>query len=322
VPLLTRRQITILALAAFLPASSAAGQDTAAWERWEKATGDALVRFLPNASPWGLTVDPSAPFSGPANETYTYRGADSMLHKYPSYIVHQTWWFNDAELARQMADLQKEQASFKRESETKLDEFMKAHGAEMQAAEKAHLAEMQKLQKEGADLFNQGKSAQGQAVLEKLQKLGPFIYPAYQALTESLDKRQNEFADRERALQNRRREVSFQIHTNRTPATTAPAFVAMKPVGTLAGHPFYRQVRGSLNMGSGTTTMVDLAVLLAPPGYENPKVKIGHRELAVKSIVVWAWIESRPDTILSDEAVARKVLVSVDYDGLARLIEP
>jgi len=75
-------------------------------------------------------------------------------------------------------------------------------------------------------------------------------------------------------------------------------------------------------MGGWIETMVDLAVFVGPPGYENPKVKIGHRELTTKSIVVWAWIESRPDTIQADEAAARKVLESINYDGLAKLIAP
>jgi hypothetical protein len=312
----------VLALAAFLLANSAAGQDANAWDRWEKATGDALIRFLPNASAFGMTVDPYPPFSGPANETYQYKGANSMVYKYPSYIVHQTWWFDDAELSRQTAEVKKENDAFKQKSDKVLQEFMKVHGAEMKAAETAHLAEMQKLQKEGADLFNQGKTQQGQAVLEKLEKLGPFVYPPYQQLTESLDKRQKEIDDRERKLSGRRRNVSFRIHTNRTPTATAPAFLAMKPSGALAGHPFFRQLRGNMNMGDRTETLVDLAVFLAPPGYENPKVKIGHRELAVKSIVAWAWIESRPDTIQADEAAARKVLESIDYSGLSKLIQP
>ena len=315
-------QITVLALGAFLLLHSAVGQTDAAMDRWCKTTGNALARFLPNASPWGMTVDPYPPFSGAANETYVYKGADSLVHQYPSYIVHQTWWINDAELFRQMAELNSEKETQKRQADAALQEFMKAHGAEMQAAQKARLAEMEKLSKEGADLYNQGKPQQGQAVIEKLQKLGPFIYPPYQQLTESLDKQQKQIADRERTLSNRRRQVSFQIHTNRTPTTTAPAFTAMKPAGTLGGHPLYRQLRGNTDMGGWIETMVDLAVLLAPPGYENPKVKIGHRELAVKSIVVWAWIESRPDTIQADEAATRKVLESIDYKGLSKLIEP
>ena len=65
-----------------------------------------------------------------------------------------------------------------------------------------------------------------------------------------------------------------------------------------------------------------LAVFLGPPGYENPKIRIGHREFAVKTIVVWAWIESHPNTVKADEAAVRKVLESMDYDGLAKLIEP
>jgi len=317
-----RRPITILVLGAFLLANSAAGQDAAAFDRWGKSMNDALVRFLPNASAFGMTVDPYPPFSGPATETYEYKGANSMLSKYPSYIVHQTWWVNDAELARQTAEVKKEKGAFKHERDAALQEFMKAHGDEMRAAQKAHLAEMEKLQKEGADLFNQGKMAQGQAVLGKLQELGAFAYPPYQTLTESLDKRQKELDDRERNLTNRRRKVSFQIHTNRTPTTTAPAFSPMKPAGTLAGHPFYRELRGNLNMGSWTETMVDLAVFLGPAGYQNPKIQIGHRELVVKSIVVWAWIESRPDTIQADETAARRVLESIDYNGLSKLIKP
>lgn len=157
-------------------------------------------------------------------------------------------------------------------------------------------------------------------MLEKISKSGAFVYPAYQALTESFNTRQKELDDRERKLTSRRRSVSFQIHTNRTPTTTAPAF-SPKAAGTLAGHPFYRQVRGNFKMGDSTETMVDLAVFLGPPGYQNPIIQIGHRELAVKSIIVWAWIGSRPDTIQADEAAARKVLESIDYKGLSALIE-
>ena len=75
-------------------------------------------------------------------------------------------------------------------------------------------------------------------------------------------------------------------------------------------------------MGGWTETLVDLAVFVGPVGYENPKVKIGHRELTTKCVVVWALIESLPDKIQADEAAARKVLESINYDGLAKLIAP
>jgi hypothetical protein len=37
---------------------------------------------------------------------------------------------------------------------------------------------------------------------------------------------------------------------------------------------------------------------------------------------VWACIQSRRDTVKADEAIVRKLLEKVDYDGLSRLMEP
>jgi len=315
-----QRQLAILAIGTLLLTNSVAGQDADAMSRWGQTTGDALVHFLPNASPWGMSVDPSPLFSAFANETYDYKGANSMVRKYPSYVVHQTWWFDDAGLARQVADLEKEKTALKQETEKAGEEFLRVHGAEMKAFEKAHLAEMETLSKQVADLTQQGKSEQAQAALKKLEGLSP-VYPPYQALTASLDKRQQELTDRERALTNRRRQVNFRIYTNRTSLTTAPKY-APKPAGTLAGHPFYRQDEGNMKAGGWDTSLVDLAVYVGPPGWENPRVRIGRKELAVKCIVVWAWIESHLDTLKADEAAVRKVLESMDYNGLAKLIQP
>jgi hypothetical protein len=58
---------------------AAAAQTPEALDRWLKANDAALMRFLPNASSAGMTVDPAPAFSGPANETYTYKGANSMV---------------------------------------------------------------------------------------------------------------------------------------------------------------------------------------------------------------------------------------------------
>jgi hypothetical protein len=311
------KQSALLIACALLLLSLAVAQDDDAWAREGQKMGDELIRFLPNATTQGMTVDPYPPFSAFANETYVYKGADSMVHRYPSYIVHQTWWIDDAELSRQMADLEKEKAALKQEMETAGGDFFRLHGTELKAFEKDHLAESEALSKQAADLAQQGKYDDAQAVLKKMEKL-PAVYPPYQALTDSLNKQQEALTDRERTLTSHRRNISFQIHTNRTPATTAPAFNP-KSAGTLAGHPLYRQERG---IGNRDSTLVDLAVYVGPPGYENPRVKIGHRELTVKCIVVWAWIASHSDTIKADEAAARKVLESIDYNGLAKLIEP
>jgi hypothetical protein len=317
-----QRHIATLALGTLLLANSAAAQDADAWDRWGKTWGDTLVRFLPNASPWGLTADPYPFFRAFANETYVYKGADSMVRKYPSYITHQTWWFNDAELSRQISGLEKEKAAAKQQFEKESDEFYSVHGAEVKALEKAHLAQMDALAKQIADLAKQGKYDESQPLVKKLEALGPFVYPPFQALTESYDKHQKDMEERERQLTNRKRQVSFQIHTNRTPTTTAPKFTQMKPADTLAGHPLYRQDEGNSKTGDWDESWVDLAVFLGPPGYENPKTKIGHREFAIKTIVVWAWIQSHPSTVKADEAAVRKVLESLDYAGLSRLIEP
>jgi hypothetical protein len=74
--------------------------------------------------------------------------------------------------------------------------------------------------------------------------------------------------------------------------------------------------------GDRVESIVNLAVFLGPSGFQNLHANLVDRQLSVKCIVVWAWIESRPDTIQADEATARKVLEKIDYDGLSKMIEP
>jgi len=275
---------------------------------------------MPNASPQDMTVDPYPLASSAADETYVYKGADSLVYEYPSYQVQQDWWYNDPQLDLEMAQLEKDKVSHKQEVETAADEFEKEHGAERKAYEDARRAEADRLSKQVAELANQGKINEVQPLIEKLEKASNNVYPPFQALMDSLNKKGQELDERGRTLESRRRKVTFVIHTNRTPSTTAPALHPL-PAGNLAGHPFFRQTPEILN-GAVTHTLVRIAVSLAPPGYVNPKVKIGHRILVTRSIVVWAWIESRPEMIAADEAAARKVLESMDYNGLAKLIEP
>ena len=299
-----------LAASALLPLSLAAAQDDEALSRWGQATGDALVHFLPNAAPWGFSPDPSPIFNAFANDT---------THKYVALVVHKLWWFDDPELSLQLAGLEKEKQALRRQEEKANEDFQRDHGAEMQALEKARVAEMETLSKQAQDLFTQGKYEEGKAVMEKIK---PFHYPpSFESLMASFDKRQQELTDREQELSRRRRQVSFRIYTNRTPSKTAFAYPA-KPIGTLAGRTLYRQSY-TLKMGKDyETANSNLAVFLGPPGYQNPHVSLAERQPKVKCIVVWAWIESRPDKIQADEATVKKVLESVDYDGLAKLLEP
>lgn len=308
----------VFAILAVLAALPACAQDRDALSRWAEESDKELVRFLPNASQWNMTVDPDPLFSGPANETYDYKGVNSIVTKYPSYVVHQDWWYNDPALAQEQSDLQREKSEFKQEEERKLQEFEQMHSAEMKAWDDDQKAKQNALVQQADPLLKQGKYEEAGKILKSFT---PQPYAPFKELADSIDKKQKEMDERDRALQIRRRMVTFQIQTNRTPTTTAPAFHPA-PLGTLAGHPFFRQVRGTLDMGGRKQTLVDLAVFVGPPGYVNPKVKIGERQLAVKSVVVWAMVQSLPNSIDADEAAARKVLESVDYNGLSALIQP
>jgi hypothetical protein len=316
------RRLIRVVLAVFILAVVAAAQDEEATNRWLAAMDKALVPFMPNASPQGMTVEPYPPASSAANETYVYKGADSLVYEYPSYQVQQDWWYNDPQLDLELAQLEKDKASHKQEVESAADEFEKAHGAERKAYEDARRAEADRLSKQVGELASQGKIDEARPLIEKLEKASNYVYPPFQALMDSLNKKGQELDERGRTLEARRRKVTFVIHTNRSPSTTAPALHPL-PAGSLAGHSFFRQTPEIMNGGGGANhTLLRLAVSLVPPGYENPKVKIGHRILVTKSIVVWAWIESRPEMIAADEAAARRVLESMDYIGLAKLIEP
>lgn len=197
-----------------------------------------------------------------------------------------------------------------------MEEWNKVHGAEYRTLNKELMDLAQQLAKQGKylDLSKRGQNSQADAILQKIDAIRPPLA--------SFDKRQEVFKEREDLLTGHRRQVSFRIYTNRTPSTTAFAYPA-KPMGTLAGHPFYRQDGGTIRMGGDRVeSIVNLAVFLGPSGFQNPHANLVDRQLSVKCIVVWAWIESRPDTIQADEATARKVLEKIDYDGLSKMIEP
>lgn len=307
-----------------------AAQSDDALQKWGAATGEALTKCLPDAARWGLTVDPYPPFSAFANETYVYKGAQSMVRKYPSYVVHQTWNFNDPGLEREEADLKRERDALQAAFPEQLEDFRRAHAADRQAAEQAYQAEHQKAEQQLAarakhlqDLANQGKFQEmaqlGEKMGEPSPALGPFEYPPEQALLDGYRGEQKKLDERARALANRHRTVNFAIYANRTPTATAPKFHP-KPAGTLAGHPLWRQDEGQFEKDGHWYR--DLAVGVGPPDFRMPQVPIGHKELAIKTIVVWAFIESRPDSVAADEAVVRNVLETIDYAALAGLIAP
>jgi hypothetical protein len=300
-----RKQLAFLTVGAALLLSPAVAQDQAAESRWIEATGENLTRFLPDATSAGLTP-----------EQYIFKGAaNDSPHKYICVLAHRYWQFDDAELSRQLEEAGQQEESLNQEIGDSAKQFMKAHAAEIEANKKR----IQALQNQYGDLMKAGKYEQGKALIEKvaeLQNQNPLT-----VLAHSFDKRSEEIAERKRHLSGQWRNVNFRLGTNRTLASSIPNF-DLQPSGTLAGRPLYREQKIERMPTDRELATVGLAIFLGPPGYQNPRVKLGESELAVKCIFVWAWIQSRPDTVKADEAIVRKILEKVDYNGLSRLIEP
>ncbi|HKW62803.1 MAG TPA: hypothetical protein VJN89_09685 [Candidatus Acidoferrum sp.] len=302
-----------MTLAMLLLATPGAAQDQDALTRWGDATLDKLEPFLPDASRWGFI--PELPGRPSDFKAFANQGS----HKYLALLVHKTWYFGDVKLFREIEEVRKAKAALRTETDATLEELGKTHRAELEAQQKAYSVEMDALTKQAQALFQQGKYEEGKAVIAKVK---PFQDSGALALAESFSKREQELYDQENELLARRRSVSFRIYTNRTPSTTAFAYPT-KAAGTLARRTLYRQDMRKVDAGPGhTESLVNYAIFLGPENFQNPHAALRDSQLKVKCIVVWAWIQSRADTVQSDEALVIKVLATMDYDGLAKLVEP
>jgi len=320
-----------LALGAARPATAETVEEM---QRWGEQLGEELARYLPSTDLPGLTLEPTPLFSAFANETYDYKGARSMVRKYPSYVVHRTWIFSDPELERQQAQLERDKKEQRESFEKASAEFERVHGAERKAAEEAYRAQQAKetqvyearvkqFTAQLEELMKEGKYQEAAALGDKMAPPGEhvkaFVYPPLKALADTYDAQQKTLDEHAHALDARRRTVDIYIYANRTPSATAPKFHP-KPAGTLAGHPLWRQDEGEYN--NPGQHFLDLAVALGPPDFHMPQVLIGHKELAVKVITVWVFLQSINSMVREDEATMRRVLETIDYDGLAKLITP
>jgi hypothetical protein len=313
------RKWMILGVALLFFAPLAAAQDRQALSRWGDTTLDKLAPFLPDAKPWGFIPE----FSKPEPDFKAF--ANQGSRKYLALLVHKTWYFGDEKLFKELEEVRRAKAALRTETDASLEEFRKTHGAEIESQQTAHAAEMEALTKQAQELFQQGKYAEGKTILEKVK---PFHYTPLDSMSADFEKKQKELNDRENELLARRRSVSFRIETNRTALTTQISRKSNAPVyqvhrnGTLAGYPLFRQADITGLNPRIEQPDVKLAIYVGPANFQNPPVRVGESELKVKCIVVWAWIESRPDTVQADEAAVEKVLATIDYGGLAKLIEP
>jgi hypothetical protein len=128
-------------------------------------------------------------------------------------------------------------------------------------------------------------------------------------------------ADEARPLQGRERSLRIEIHGNESlDATLYRTRKQRQPSGTIKGHTVYRATDKTL--GTPDAPAVFLAIYLGPEGFSNPAVEVPSLAAGPKCITVMAWLQPRADTLQADEAMARKMLEAIDYDGLAKLIEP
>jgi hypothetical protein len=121
-----RKWLAILTADALLLLSPAAAQDQADESRWIAATAENLARFLPHATPEGLTPEP-----------YTFKGgANDSPHKYICVLTHRFWRFDDAELSRHLEEADRQEKAVTQEMEDTVKKSMKEHAAEIEANKK------------------------------------------------------------------------------------------------------------------------------------------------------------------------------------------
>jgi len=298
----------------------ASAQSSESLQSWGETMDHALVKFLPKDPP-GLTVEPVPVFSAYSNDFVGYKGPQAIARRYPTYVVHQTWFFDDPEHDRKVAAAEAESKAKQDAYPQKLEEFRRAHAADRAAAEQAYQIEHAQAKKRWDEYMAKVQELTKAGKIDQLNKLGdapkypgPFVYAPEEAFNQAYNAEQQELTQRARSF---RRSVEIQIYTNRTPASSSGHHP--KPIGTLAGRPLYREDEGNLG-GGPEAEFHNLAILVGPADLEVSQPP--STAFAVKAIAVWALIATRPDTAAADEARVRKVLETVDYEGLAKLLMP
>ncbi|HKW62805.1 MAG TPA: hypothetical protein VJN89_09695 [Candidatus Acidoferrum sp.] len=282
------KQIFVLVASAVIWASPATAQ--AVKSSWGQETAEKLSRFLPQPAP-GLV--PQTPWGSQRdNHVDLSVGFEASVgtqsNEYVIARALQKWWFDDPELFQLVASAERD----RKKSDQEATETFKAHQEEYNA-----------LQKQIQELAKSGQTKELQAAMEKMKAYTPN------------DAKGKEMDNRIRNLKGSAHSLEIYIEANATAANTLDP--SAQPSGTVHGHPLYRVVwPGPVK----PLTWVNLAVYVGPPGFQNPDT--GGSKSVLKCVLVWLRVTSRPDNLKSDEALARRVLEAIDYEGLAKLIEP
>ena len=260
---------------------------------WGETTTGKMAQLLPKSVPGLIRHEPWS--TSGSNEVEKTWGDAVQNWKYLHPRAEQAWWFDDPDLAEKIAGAQKERADVQQQGQKDM---------------KSRMAEIQTLQKQMADLLQQKKYTEASAVADKIQ-----------SLSAGSDAKSKELDDRIRKLQERGRRLQIEIHGNESLADTLyRTGTQRQPSGTIKGHTIYRATDPHAGAGGGPA--VYLAVYLGPEGFRNPAVEVPSLAAGPKCISVMVQLWTRADTLQADEAVARKMLEAIDYDSLAKLIEP
>jgi hypothetical protein len=285
------RHLLTVAAGFFLLASAGLAQQDPTIQ-WCEATTGKVAAFLPKPAP-GLIAH-EAWSSGEGNKVEKTCGDAVQNWKYLKARAAQSWWFDDPELAKQIAAAKKEQADAQQQGQKDVQ---------------ANMPEIQALQKQYIDLIKQNKITEAKATADKMQKL-----------TTGGNTRIKELDEKVKALQERSRMLQIQIHGNEAVVDAlVPEGQTPQLNGTIKGHEVYRVT--SKTLGGPNAPEVFLAIYLGPERFRNPAVNVSSVAAGPKCFTVLAQLHPRADTLQSDEIVARKMLEAIDYDGLGKLLE-
>jgi hypothetical protein len=254
-------------------------------EKWVFNNGQKLAQFMPDLVP-GL-ID-HLPWEGIDN--YLPHFESYVHHQYLGFRVDKMWGYDDPSLFRQVQ--QAKQA--RDEAREALD--APENVQRIKAWTETRNAVVAQYQKEAAELFRQGKPEEAQAVIDKLAKDPSQKQPEFGT-------KYDEAEQRLRELEARGRKLSISIQASYPPSN----WPVLKQVGTLEGYPLFRA-------GSQAVT---LAVCVGPKGFRNPPAGAEPQKMQIKCFLVVAQIPAG-----GSEALARQMLEKIDYDGLAKLVEP
>lgn len=281
------KQLMTLAVGIVLLTSSGFAQEDP-MVQWGKATTEKISHFLPQPAARFIPHEPGKPNG--KNDIETSFGNMDLNFKYLIPRAEQTWWYDDPDLAKQIAATEKEKANLEQSQ---------------QQNSQSQAADIGALQKQYNDLLRQNKMTEAHAVAAKIEQVTAGDEAKSQALDDRLSK-----------LHSRARSLRIQIIGNETLAINAGYHLA--PSGSLAGRPLYR---GTAKSNGPDSQTVYLLVYAGPAGFQNPPVN-GASIVGLKCFVVMADLESRANTVQADEAAAKQLLASIDYNGLTKLITP